>query len=172
MAERYPIFDMQPEQFKYADMKQSIEREKSINRFSRLSLWLFGGGLTALAVGVLIMRGSHINLLETLIGKSLSAVFLIGFVLFIFFNHEQHAIPRKRWKCPCCEKPLPFFVPAGRKAHIRNKFSFNKVVKQGIAVGKVKDSFLLVPEKCPYCGKSLVKRTEEGTSKIVDSAPL
>lgn len=63
--------------------------------------------------------------------------------------------PEKNWLCPGCFKDLPYYTPVGKRPSKTLKRVYAMTEEQNIKLFHVKGSSLIIPEKCPHCGKTL-----------------
>ena len=84
----------------------------------------------------------------------------LSIIAYIIVHFLAGAIPKKNWKCPHCKESLSYFVPSGTKASAGNRRAQIVSERKGLRIGRVDKSFLMVPEKCPYCDQKLLTDKE------------
>ena len=160
MAKTYEIQKLSIDEVIDEGLKDQIRKSIVINRIQTVCIAFFGISFAVVALLSLILKTRDIKFIETGAGKICGFILALSIIAYIIVHFLAGAIPKKSWKCPYCNESLSYFVPSGTKASAGNRRAQIISERKKLRIGRVDKSFLMVPEKCPYCDQKLLTDKE------------
>lgn len=160
MARTYEIQNISIDEVIDEGQKEQIRKSIVINKIQTVCIAFFGISFAIVAVASVFLKTRDIKFIETGAGKICGLILALSIIAHIIVHFLAGAIPKKNWKCPHCKESLSYFVPSGTKASAGNRRAQIVSERKGLRIGRVDKSFLMVPEKCPYCDNKLLTDKE------------
>ena len=160
MARTYEIQKISIDEVINDGQKEQIRKSIVINRIQTICIAFFGISFAIVAGASVFFKARDTKFIETGAGKICGLILALSIIAYIIVHFLAGAIPKKNWKCPHCNESLSYFVPSGTKASAGNRRAQIISERKGLRIGRVDKSFLMVPEKCPYCDQKLLTDKE------------
>ena len=153
--EEYPMKTLKVDELDSDFLVQNIKKNQKIAKGISMSMGVFGITLAFVMINTLINREQSEAIMKTGLGASIGLIMALSLICYAAFLIMAKKIPDKNWRCPHCQCGFPYIVPIGKKASVNHKLAQKTIEEQRLAIGRVDGAYLVIPEKCPQCGKRI-----------------